>query len=1217
MTVSVGIDFGTSTTLIAVRQDGLLPEVIAIGENTSWMPSVVGLTDSGELVIGEAAELTTDPFRSVKSVITNDDSERAKAFGLSPKELIEKILYEAMSRAAAARREINEAVDYFVGCPAGWDGNQRRAISDVASSLGIDVDIAEVIDEPVAAGLSWVESKWFSGDSKPTGRALVFDAGGGTLDVAVMEIEETERGNNRIVVLAAGSLAKSGDAVDASIAKYIAKQNGFDADSFSPDVALLKDARDIKEALANNESVTNNNIFIDSQRYSITITQEILNEIIQEQLSQSLTLVELQLRLAELRGSNAVGPQELSKLDLDVLCKKINHVVLVGGLTKLSVFADALRLMFPTAATHEVGNPQELVAMGLTFGERLQSLNLPRPPVNFVVESGEEREVLYQAFTPLYKTINPMYNELYVQKHFPGFVERGTPLVICQSPTRDHRRLQMVIAVKHDAGTNAPDWWTQYEGSDWKKIDKDELPSALDFVAEIDHRTGDVVYDEPNFIDATSYVNRHIDKDSFEITFFVGTALFLKNCATSGFIKINVDGSVVLHTRGGSEPGKHELKMKVLFWPLKSEEREVNYQKGRFAGRPAIEDKKSIDDNDEASEIDVAPILQDETQFEDVEILLGNGESEEADTCLEFFVAELARIRGIYEDDARSNLLAVGHFGISLIMSDYDMTDEDISDEINEASSNQWPEVFMVTEDDVPKIVLFRLVSGVLAKQDQRRHLTDMTYQMDLLRQRTSVRGLTDTVMRARFADIKRVRRLDPEVHFHLITPDTPSDDLIDVGLLEFDGVRRGVDQVAIHDNDSLINLYCDGQTPRKSTAMFTIDADKYFAFEGNSGNRLVQVLMPAEEYVKGTYPIGVDLFRLNPRLFLSKAAGPNKAMKETLESTESELFHLLNNGITGVCESLQVEVVGGQVKVTAVNLQIVNGCQTTETIWAWARKAADRSRVMVPLRLVQAGSDEVLSRRISMTTNSQSAIAAADLVANDEIQKRVKSALHDFGIFYESRRGEWRKLSIGDRNKLKKHSYDWASDEILKINLRELGQAMLSVTGKPNQAKEQIAGLFKEQNRSTYKEVFGESWDDPSQISIVALLYIYLKDVDNWIPATATKEYRTLAGLGRFYVMYLLYEYWRKTDRAFVGPASQRAEGQEFLVDDEYSSDWIKSFDPEEINQIANLAVKALAYVLKTSNGAIDGNRALLRQSVHKVAIEDRFRTLLDAAGL
>jgi hypothetical protein len=129
-------------------------------------------------------------------------------------------------------------------------------------------------------------------------------------------------------------------------------------------------------------------------------------------------------------------------------------------------------------------------------------------------------------------------------------------------------------------------------------------------------------------------------------------------------------------------------------------------------------------------------------------------------------------------------------------------------------------------------------------------------------------------------------------------------------------------------------------------------------------------------------------------------------------------------------------------------------------------------------------------------------------------------------------------------------------------------------------------------------------------------MLYIFLRDVDNWVSSTASKEYRTLAGLGRFYVMYLLYEYWRKTDGAFVGSVAQRAEGQEFLVDDGHSSDWIDTFDPEEIGQVANLAVKSLDWVLRNSNGAIDGNRALLRQGAHKVAIEDRFRTLLDAAG-
>jgi actin-like ATPase involved in cell morphogenesis len=1226
MSISVGIDFGTSTTLIAIRKDDFLPDVISIGENTSWLPSVVGLADNGDVLIGEPAELTEKPFRSVKSSITNEDDAKAKPFGASPKELIGLVLREAMNRAAAVRSDILEATEYFVGCPAGWDGSQRRTIADIASALGIDVDIAEVIDEPVAAGLSWVESKWFTGESKPIGRALVFDAGGGTLDVAVMNIEESDKGSNRIVVLSAGSLAESGDAVDLAIARHIADANGMPEHDCENDVSLLKDARDVKEALATSGSVTKKDILIGTKRCVITIDQGTIATIVQGQLERSLRLVEVQLRLSELRGPDAVKPFELGRLDLGKLCNKIDNVVLVGGLTKLPLFGEALRAMFPKAITHEVGNPQELVALGLTFGERLQSLNLPRPPVNIVIESDGERETLYQAFTPLYKTINPMYDNLSLRKVFPGFVERGVPLLICQSPTRDHRRLQMVIAVKHDKGTNAPSWWTQYDGSDWVTIPKDELPSSLDFIAEMDARSGNILYDEHNFVDRVSWFHGIGSSEEFETTLFVGTSIFLKGADSTGFLVMDVDGTLLMNTKSGSSPGQHQLKMKILYWPLKSEELEVGASKGRFVADPKptlpidlppMEDDSLLLVQDDEEEIVLAPdvkigkddVIERPSPVLELDLSDDRG-------CAEEFKKELQRVEGLHQEDARSGFLAIGHVSIATIMHDYDMTDQDIIDEINEVALNVSPEIFFVTEDDVPKVVLFRLIDGEVSKHDQRIQLTEMTYQMNLLRQRTTMRGLSDPVARNRYADIKRVKKLDPEFHFHLLTVDTSPNELIDVDAMEFDGVRSGLDVVAVHSLVTILNLYCAEESPRESTAIFNIDADKQFTFEGTSGNRLVQVLLPAEEYVKGTYPIGVDLFRLNPRLFLSKAAGPNKGMKATLESSESEQFHLLNNGITGVCESLHVEQTGGNVKVTATNLQIVNGCQTTETIWAWARKAADRSKVMVPLRLVQAGDNEALSRRISMTTNSQSAIAAADLVANDDIQKRAKAALAAFNVFYESRRGEWRKLSVTERNRLKEHDFDWSSDEILKINLRELGQALLSVTGRPNQAKEQIAGLFKEQNRGTYREVFGESWEDDSQITYIALLYIFLRDTSNWVSPAASKEYKTLAGLGRFYVMYLIYEFWRKGDDAFIGTASERAEDQELLVDGDNSEEWIEDFDPLEIKQLANLAIKSLDWVLKTSNGTIDGNRALLRQGAHKKAIEDRFRTLLDAMG-
>ena len=106
------------------------------------------------------------------------------------------------------------------------------------------------------------------------------------------------------------------------------------------------------------------------------------------------------------------------------------------------------------------------------------------------------------------------------------------------------------------------------------------------------------------------------------------------------------------------------------------------------------------------------------------------------------------------------------------------------------------------------------------------------------------------------------------------------------------------------------------------------------------------------------------------------------------------------------------------------------------------------------------------------------------------------------------------------------------------------------------------------------------------------------------------------MAGLGRFYVTYLIYEYWRKGSHAFIGDESVRADGQDVLIDSKESARRIANFDEAEIKKLANLAVSAMSYVLKNSNPAIDGNRALLRQGVHRKHIEDRFLLLINASA-
>jgi hypothetical protein len=144
---------------------------------------------------------------------------------------------------------------------------------------------------------------------------------------------------------------------------------------------------------------------------------------------------------------------------------------------------------------------------------------------------------------------------------------------------------------------------------------------------------------------------------------------------------INVDGSVVLHTRGGAQPGKHELKMKVLFWPLKSEEREAEYQKGRFI--PST--KPDLDDTDHVEEDILEEVLDsvpgDKSTDEDTSMNFDFPIVDSENSCTSDFVAEIERVKTFYEGDTKSGLLSMGHVGISLIMSDYELTDEDILDD--------------------------------------------------------------------------------------------------------------------------------------------------------------------------------------------------------------------------------------------------------------------------------------------------------------------------------------------------------------------------------------------------------------------------------------------------------------------------------------------------------------------------------------------------------
>jgi actin-like ATPase involved in cell morphogenesis len=1202
MGTTIGIDFGTSTTLIAVREGEQAPRIIPLGKRgaTAWLPSVAAISPAGEVIIGEDAETSSEPVRSVKSKLTGKieaDSDVAVV------DWISEIIKEALNRAITVSPEITGANEVFIGCPAEWDGDQRRALADAAAAAGITVDIGEIIDEPVAAGLAWIQDQWATSGAETQGRVVVFDAGGGTLDVAVLECEDQGIDNRRITVLSASSHPESGDAVDASIAQDILDK--FDLSGEQTNDEILEASRRVKEGSSTSDPATVR-LSIPGVKQDYSLSNSALAGLIDGQLTRASALVMSALRVAKLRGEKPLSVSEIRKLDEGSLRGEVDHVVLVGGLTRLHLVTEKISAMFPHSRVHIVANPQEMVALGLTYGKKLESLNLPRPPVNLNVVVGDQKEMIYGAFTPLYRP-NDLYLFDTLAKHveFPQIVNLGDSFLQCESPTRDKRALKMSIMVLHDEGVSPHLWWD--EDNDWELVSPEDIIGNIDFLALYDQRIGERVYDEPNFSDIADFWRGRSQSESFARSIFVGTKFHLPSATTKGSLTINVDGTLIVSTAGAGQPGFY-AKMKILFWPLKSLNQDETNESVANGPNPRVVMINS-------PKIDIPDSTYNIEDSKNARVNASERETYLSLDGLASFFSEAERLATeYYPIKSKPNFHGLTHLSIDTLLRDYELNEEEIADELIDCADETEIEYFEITEDDVPKVIFIRSVRGDLTARQQANHLSLMINKVKNLLERKTKRGITDPIERTRFAELQKVRKRDPEFVYILLALENRSSPIVSTEHLFNDVLRPGFDTAAVYGEDQIVEKYCagDNESTTNTDVKFTISRDAFFSHSAFGANQLVQMVIGADEYVRETVRYGSQLFRLNPRLFLSKAAGPNKAMLSTLESDDVARFHILNNGVTGVCDELTISEAGESIQILVKNLQIVNGCQTTETLWSWARRAENTNRALVPLRIVESGNDVTLARQISATTNSQSAIAAADLVANDDLQKAMKIALEAFGIFYEARRGEWRQATQKQRAEIDGNNSFWTPGTKLKINLREMGQALLAVSGKPNQAKEQIAGLFKDQHRETYKTLFGESWVDKDQVALLAGLYLYIKDTKNWCDVASSTDYKKVASLGRFYIIYLIYEYWRKGNKAFVGEG--RGQLQEHLLGAEQSTMFLNSFDTVGISKLANLAVKALIYTRENAVPQIDGNRALLRQGAHKEAIEDRFGLLVDA---
>jgi len=371
----IGIDLGTTNSCMAVLEGGD-PKVVANAEGGRVTPSVVAFTKSGERLVGEVAkrQAVTNPDRTVHSIKRKmGTSEKIKIGNkdYSPQEMSAMILQKLKADAEAYLGEkITKAV---ITVPAYFGDSQRTATKEAGRIAGLDV--LRIINEPTAASLA------YGLDKEKEQTILVFDLGGGTFDVSVLEIEPGKGTEPSLfeVKSTSGNTHLGGDDWDERIVNWMAddfkSKHGIDLRKDKMALQRLKEAAE--KAKIELSTTTNTNVNLPF----ITATSEGPLH-----LDMNLSRSEFNQMTADL-VEKCVGPFNQAMSDAGLEAKDIDHVILVGGVTRMPAIQDLVRKLTGGKEPHKGVNPDEVVAVGAA--------------IQGGVLVGEVKEVLLLDVTPL------------------------------------------------------------------------------------------------------------------------------------------------------------------------------------------------------------------------------------------------------------------------------------------------------------------------------------------------------------------------------------------------------------------------------------------------------------------------------------------------------------------------------------------------------------------------------------------------------------------------------------------------------------------------------------------------------------------------------------------------------------------------------------------------------------------------------------------------
>jgi len=370
MARAVGIDLGTTNSVVSVLEGGE-PTVIANAEGKRTTPSIVAFAKNGEVLVGEVAkrQAVTNVERTIRSVkrhIGTDWTVDIDGKKYTPQEISARVLQKLKRDAESYLGE--PVTDAVITVPAYFSDHQRQATKEAGTIAGLNV--LRIVNEPTAAALAYGLDK---GETEQT--ILVFDLGGGTFDVSLLEI-----GDGVVEVKAtSGDTNLGGDDWDQRLVDYLVKQfsaqNGIDLSGDKIAMQRIREAAEVAKIELSGQQSTNVNL-----PYITGGPNGALH------LDVNVSRAEFQRMTADLLD-RCKGPFHQAIKDAQIRVADIDHVVLVGGSTRMPAVTDLVKELTGGKEPNKGVNPDEVVAVGAALQAG--------------VLKGEVKDVLLLDVTPL------------------------------------------------------------------------------------------------------------------------------------------------------------------------------------------------------------------------------------------------------------------------------------------------------------------------------------------------------------------------------------------------------------------------------------------------------------------------------------------------------------------------------------------------------------------------------------------------------------------------------------------------------------------------------------------------------------------------------------------------------------------------------------------------------------------------------------------------